>query len=337
MGSLKSNKNDSVQQLIEAGRLTAEERTMHLISVGVASVFGVLGLIEIDVKITRLLVIAVLLFAGVVFIHYFRHFYKSVKKGSVELQFVTDSNSIVIKQNDYQINMDDLLNSLSEAELKKLIFVVGIDAGGIILNVLPSGTAYSVREYLDKNYKSIDGKKPSACMQESIDDYIRNNLDKVLSKGSVNAFINKKEYPIIPFNTCIISGMMLKKDGKDDKIYHCNVMMVVNSKSTFIDNKLPKIDEWPNSNDTVPTIFEKVKDSGYEYLMMAVIGTNKLLKNYQVILSQIINQFARNCKLNGDIKTLYISIRKTDYGKTMTLSQIYKYNHESASFYKHKQ
>lgn len=77
MGSLKSNKNDSVQQLIEAGRLTAEERTMHLISVGVASVFGVLGLIEINVKITRLLVIAVLLFAGVVFIHYFRHFIRA--------------------------------------------------------------------------------------------------------------------------------------------------------------------------------------------------------------------------------------------------------------------
>jgi hypothetical protein len=69
--------------------------------------------------------------------------------------------------------------------------------------------------------------------------------------------------------------------------------------------------------------------------MLGVMGTNGMRQAYQVIFSQIINQYARICYKDdlNPLLHLYISIREKDYSKRMTLSQLERFVRQCARYY----
>jgi len=117
------------------------------------------------------------------------------------------------------------------------------------------------------------------------------------------------------------------------------LILIANSrKETPFDKNLEeRMMDDNKSNIIVPKVFDYLlKANKYTGAMIGVMGTNGMGQSYQVVFSQIINQFARICYKDRrcPLLHLYISIREEDYNRShMTLSHLERYVRQCADYY----
>jgi len=233
---------------------------------------------------------------------------------------------VTLLRNDFQENMHYLLHNLSQEDLDKFAFVMGIDRTGDLSISSESGVVHWVLKYLNDNYR---------CGQESPLEYIQKELNKYLDNHPHVEDINKLAY-----GTCVEVNLDLQPIGAstDMKDISCNLVLIANSRKEvpYEKNLEERMNDDDMSNIIVPMVFDYLLSTNwYSGAMIGVMGTNGMRQAYQVIFSQIINQYARICYKDdlNPLVQLYISIREKDYSKHMTLSQLEKYVRQCASYY----
>lgn len=252
---------------------------------------------------------------------------RQIVNGKMTVPFWGKSR-ITLVRNDFQNNMDHLLHVLDSQELESFAFVMGIDKTGRLDISSESGVVHSVLQYLNENYKCED-KKPQ--------DYIQKVVNAYLADSS-----HQDEYGQIAYGKCVEVRLLLtpiNNTGNSIGI-PCNLVLVANSRKKFPGEEQLKetmLDD-DQSNIIVPKVFDYLFDSKkYKGAMMGAMGTNQMGQSYQVVFSQIINQFARILHNDKDnkcvLQNLYISIREVDYRRSTTLSNLVKYVRECTSFY----
>lgn len=245
--------------------------------------------------------------------------------------------TVTLLRNDYEINLNNLLHSMPSTEQAKTIFVIGLDQSGSLAKSTRKGILSSVLALLDSSFICNNGNLPSTEIQQQID-------GKLLEKNTGAADNNA------PFSMgdCIEINLVLKEiskkkiSKKSDERFLCNLLLVANSKKIFPDDE-KQIEKVTDENETyliIPQILDYLNGSGYSYAMIGIMGSNGLSQPYQVIFSQIINQFARVCIKNNDsddLKRLYISIREKDYLRwNVSLSQLESFVQACSKFYNKK-
>ena len=251
------------------------------------------------------------------------HWYIKIKRGFLSLKLMHE-RQVTLMRNSFEINADYLFKHMSQEELRTFVMIMGIDRTGKMKLNTTQGVAYYMLKYLDEHY-SCNNTLPSVEIQTQIDIY----CDKKTCTDS--------EYRLA-YTDCIEIKMNLvpqKAMGKE--IIPCNLIMVANSRKTEIDS-IECLEGDGTTNIIIPAIFEylKKKDS-YKSAMIGIIGSNKMSQPYNVIFSQIINQFMRISILDRSfsLKHLHISIREEDYHRwQLSLSQIEAYVYACSRFYR---
>ena len=276
---------------------------------------------EIALYILSELSVIVLLYALYKFVSWFRH----IIKGRMMVPLFGE-RKVTLLRNDFQANMNTLFQNLTKQELDKFAFVMGIDRTGNLSISSEGGVVYSVLNYLNDKYVH-DQKQPLIYIQSQLNEYLNTHphADK----------INKIDY-----GTCIEVNLELKpKDYEVADVIPCNLIFIANSRKKVPNEK--KLEENmlddDMSNIMVPNVFDYLYSTKwYTSAMIGVMGTNGMGQKYQIVFSQIINQFARIC-FNDEscpLKDLFISIREQDYNRShITLSHLEKYVRECAEYY----
>lgn len=269
------------------------------------------------------LAIIVILFSIIIFFTW----YRKIIKGRMSVSMF-DNRKVTIIRNDYQTNMDVLLHELSIQELKKFAFVMGIDRSGRLDISSESGVVHWVIKYLNENY-SVNGEKPEVYMQQVLDAYI--------DEHPQTDPLNKLSY-----GTCIPVELNLSPICTEtiDHTIPCNLILIANSRKEEPDNK-DKIESMADdgqSNIIVPEVFAYIL-SGFKYrgAMIGAMGTNGMKQPYQIVFSQILNQYARICYKKNEctLRHLYISIREEDYIRYgVSLSLLERYLRNCSDYYK---
>lgn len=250
---------------------------------------------------------------------------KRIAQGRLSVS-INDKQNVILLRDDYQKNMDKLLNELSEEQLQRFTFIMGVDRTGDLSVSTKKGVVYSVLDYLDNNYH-CNQTKPRDVAQEQLTNYLDKKDKKILSYGECVEI----HMIITPINDK--SGKAINKP--------CNILFIANSEHPYPDdeNMGECITEGGMSYTIVPEAFRHIEKAQlYNGVMIGAMGTNAANQDYRVILSQTINQFARIYLSNGSkdsLYNLYISIREEDYydRHQMTLSQIADYVRHCAQFY----
>ena len=317
MGTRKPKNSYAKESIIYAlGRISQT----HV--VGVFTFFWALAIPIFD----WCLVIEILLFAFLAFLLIWFtilaiNSYRKIFKGSFDVAIVGDSE-IIIKRNDFQLNMEYILRNWKEQELDDFVFIMGIDKRGKLGVSSGGGVVRSVFEYLNANYSCENDKKniPQDSIQSQLDAYMKQKRRKSLKYGD-----------------CVnIDLKLCKNDSTEEKktLKPCHLVLVANSYCKK-ENGQEVLEDGGMSSKIVPFVFDYLHDARYTSAMIGVMGTNGMFQRYQVIFSQIINQFARLSYSNEThLKNLYISIRENDYEKSkVTLSQLVKYVRQCADYY----
>lgn len=230
-------------------------------------------------------------------------------------------------RNDFQKNMDLMLHDLSSDELEKFAFIMGIDRTGKLDISSTGGVVYSVLKYLNTNYMCEE-----QCPVDFIQQVIDKKMETLLAKG--------KEHDL-DYGVCIEVKMKLQSihNTESISIIPCNLILIANSRKEDPKDKNleERMTDDNQSNIIVPKVFDYLlKTNWYGGAMIGVMGTNGMGQSYQVIFSQIINQFARICYKDKHcpLYHLYISIREADYSRSdMSLSHLEKYVRQCAEYY----
>lgn len=232
-------------------------------------------------------------------------------------------HNITLIRNGYDDNMDYLLHNIQPNDLNEFAFVMGIDKTGKLSISSQGGVVKSVMDYLTKNYK----ENPIVLAQKQIDVFMEKK-ENVDNNGQ------------LAYGTCVevhlnLNPIIAKESGES---IPCNLILVANSRKLFPDSDKDNImTDDGQSNIIVPKVFEYLYERNvYKGVLFGVLGTNGMGQTYQVVFSQIINQYARICFMKKPflLKNLYISIRDEDYSNSkITLSSLEKYVRECAEYY----
>lgn len=256
-----------------------------------------------------------------------------IVKGRMTVPFFGKRKTTLLR-NDYQENMDYLLHQLSSQKLDKFAFVMGIDMTGDLSISSEGGVVYSVLKYLNENYMCVDEKNTSEPVKPI--DYIQKSLNEHVAKCQAEDPSYKLNYGV-----CVEVSLNLRPINATDtdSAIPCNLILTANSRKEVPNDKNMEermLDD-NQSNIIVPNVFDYLmKTSWYEGVMIGVMGTNGMRQSYQVIFSQIINQFARVCYKDSrsPLESLYISIREKDYNNShMSLSNLERYVRQCAEYY----
>ena len=318
MGTRKPKNSYAKESIIYAlGRISQT----HV--VGVFTFFWALAIPIFD----WCLVIEILLFAFLAFLLIWFtilaiNSYRKIFKGSFNVDIV-DDREIIIRRNDFQKNMSDVLDCLEIQALNKFVFVMGIDKSGNLNVSTGSGVVFSVLKYLNANYTCMDEMNETITPQESI-------------QCQLSKYMEDKGKRTLSYCECVNIDMTLLPKGllKRNNTKPCHLILIANSLHVE-ENGKDELKGGKYSSRIVPCVFDHLCKTGYTDVMIGVMGTNGMLQPYQVVFSQIINQYARICYANNNnVRHLYISIRGNDYERSkVTLSQLVKYVRECADYY----
>ncbi len=286
-----------------------------------AAIWGVLSFF-LDAKTGLYIFLIMASVCVVVAMWTFLKLFVSIKGGRVTVTMFGKRTTTLLR-NDFQENMDYLLHSLTHEELKRFAFIMGIDITGRLDISSESGVAHWVLKYLDENY---------LCEQVSPMDYIQQELNKELKSHPSGS---------LSYGDCVEIRCKLQQKTRTDSdtMIPCNLILIANSRKEVPNNKKleEKMLDDNMSNIIVPKVFDYLlMTSWYTGCMMGVLGTNGMRQSYQVIFSQIINQFARVCykDMRSPMLHLYISVRESDYNRSnMSLSNLEKYVRQCAGYY----
>lgn len=290
---------------------------------GLAFVWGIFNNLlsqEIAFMVLSVLAVIVLIYALIKYSLWLRH----VIKGRMTVPMLGKRQTTLLR-NDYQANMDLLLHNLPIQTLEKFVFIMGIDRTGDLGISSEGGVVFSVLHYLNKYYK---------CGQDEPMTYIQNEIDKYLACHESADELNKLSY-----GTCVPVKLHLQPLNDNTEIIPCNLILIANSRKESPNEKdlEERMIDDNKSNIIVPKVFDYfLKANKYTGAMIGVMGTNGMGQSYQVVFSQIINQFARICykDRNCPLQHLFISIREADYSRShMTLSHLEKYVRQCAQYY----
>ena len=256
----------------------------------------------------------------------FSIWYWKIIKGRMSVS-IFDNRLVTIIRNDYQINMDALLHELPTHELKKFAFIMGIDRTGRLDISTECGIVHWVMKYLNENY-TVNGEKPEHFMQQTLDEYINEHIQ--------SDSLNK-----LPYGTCIPVELNLLPISASitDQTIPCNLILIANSRKEEPGkkDKNENVSDDGQSNIIVPTAFAYILNTlKYKGAMIGVMGTNGMQQPYQIVFSQILNQYARICyqKKACTLRHVYISIREEDYIKDgVSLSHLEKYLRDCSDYY----
>lgn len=244
---------------------------------------------------------------------------RRIKSGILE-EKIREGRSVTVIRNGYEENLDFLLRTLPREELKRFVFISGIDICADLSVNTKNGTTYCILHYLDRGYRCTDNSVPSEETQRQLDAY---------RKG------RKLDYG----ETVFINLRLLSKTETEPEETYCNIMFVANSRKENYDNPqmFESLKEDGQSPVIVPSIFnnlDKAKD--YTGAMIGIIGSRSLYQPFPVVYSQIINQFARISYQEGAGPfKLYVSIREEDYIRwNCSLSQLAEYVRECIKLYR---
>lgn len=248
-----------------------------------------------------------------------------LKRGRITVSML-DNRQVSLIRNGFPENMSILLQELDAAKLATFAFVMGIDRSGDLSVSTRNGIVYWVLDFLDKHY-ICEGMLPSHAAQKQLNAYLETHTIDF-------AEINKLAY-----GTCVEIHLELTSADKPDPM-PCNLLFVANSRKEIPGEKCfsEKVNDDNKSNIIIPKVFNYLMDTNkYTGAMIGVMGTNGMRQKYQIIFSQIINQYARVCYIDDlcYLKHLYISIREEDYYQRhgMPLSQLAEYVRHCAVFY----
>lgn len=321
MGAEESNRSYVKESCLYAAEKISQTRIKKLL----ASVWGVAAPIIGLTKNVTILIIMFSVFLAIFLVWFIIIAIKSYRKifnGSFNVAIVED-REIIIRRNDFQKNMSVVLDSLDNQALDKFVFVMGIDKSGNLGVSTGSGVVFSVLKYLNANYTCMDEINETITPQESI-------------QGQLNNYLGNKKKRSLSYGESVNIDMTLSPKGilNRNNPKPCHLILIANSLHVE-KNGQDELKGGKYSSRIVPCVFDHLCKTGYSDAMIGVMGTNRMFQRYQVIFSQIINQFARLCYSNEThLKKLYISIRENDYEKSkVTLSQLVKYVRQCADYY----
>ena len=289
--------------------------------VGIWGVINSLLNKDIGWQVLMVLVVVGLLHAICVFLYWYVH----IKNGRMSISLFR-KREVTLLRNDFQENMNYILHNLSHEDLDKFAFVMGIDRTGNLSISSESGVVHWVLKYLNDNYR---------CGKELPLDFIQKELNNYLDNHPQVEETNKLAY-----GTCVEVKLLLQPIDASTKLNDipCNLILIANSRKEIPNEK--NHEEWMSDDDKsniiVPKVFDYLLSTNwYRGAMLGVMGTNGMRQAYQVIFSQIINQYARICYKDdlNPLLHLYISIREKDYSKRMTLSQLERFVRQCARYY----
>lgn len=318
-----SSENTSVYVYIKEAYHQSKKAILTFIG-GLAAIWGVLS--SLLGQIEGRYIFAALAFVGIVYaIFKYSYWFWRIKKGRMSVPVFKKRNVILLRDG-YPENMEKLFHELSQDELQKFAFVMGIDRTGDLGISTKGGVVYAVFNYLDKCYQCNE-QFPSVVAQRQLGDFI------------------KRYPPVDPLNklaygTCVEIHLMLSPVGNSDvQSIPCNLIFIANSRKEDPNdkNKSEALNDDKKSNIIIPKVFDYLLSTNkFEGVMMGVMGTNGMRQTYQVIFSQTINQFARVSYKDeqNPLSRLYISIREQDYTKwNMSLSQLGEYVRLCSKYY----
>ena len=293
------------------------------------TIWEICGVLSGAENIRRLVFAGLLSAIAVSFLIFLWGLWKAIS-GNIKIKIC--NKAVILLRNDYDVNLNYLLHDLSPAEQSKTIFVTGFDQSGKLSVSSHKGILFSVLNLLDSSFICNDGNIPSAEIQHQI--------NRKISEKNSNSIDKKAPFSM---GECIEIKLILKeKEQKRDACFSCNLLLIANSKKIYPDDE-KQIEKVTDENETyivIPKALDYLNGSGYRFVMIGVMGSNGLSQPYQVIFSQIINQFARICIKNNDstdLKELYVSIREEDYSRwNVSLSQLESYVQACSRFYNTK-
>lgn len=255
----------------------------------------------------------------------FCSWFSRIKKGRMSIK-IFHNRDVTLLRNDFQENMNYLLHSMSPEELDKFAFVMGIDRTGNLSISSEGGVVHWVLKYLNENYM---------CGEKAPLNYIQEELDKYMDEHPHAEEMNKLAY-----GTCVEVELNLQPiiATENKEVIPCNLVLIANSRKEVPNEKNleERMKDDDMSNIIVPKVFDYLLSTNwYTGAMIGVMGTNGMRQAYQVVFSQIINQYARICYKEdmNPLSRLFISIREKDYRKRMTLSQLEQYVRQCAHYY----
>lgn len=254
------------------------------------------------------------------------NWYYKVVQGSLTVT-ILQSRKVTLIRNNFEVNAAYLFSHLPKTELEELVLVMGIDRIGLLDVCSANSVAYDLLKWLEKNY-NFQGESPTKEIQRQIDDYCENTL-------------KTKEFLRLPYGTCIEVRMKLTSNlFPEEEPTPCNLLMIANTRKKNYENSMMKeaLADDKTANNIIPDVFKYLQEvRHYKSVMVGVMGSNNVGQPYQVVFSQIINQFARVCIFEQSIQLnhLYISIREEDYYNrwNLSLAQLESYLQECSKYY----
>ena len=237
-----------------------------------------------------------------------------IKRETIEFGFGEDSSFFVMK-NDFTVNMERLLSAEENRE-KDFYFAMGIDRSLDVSISTKKGVFFSVLEFLIQNYG--------------------------LSSENVQALIDKARENQFPQKNVLDYGdtLVVKIDSENKKGFY--LLLVANSEKreeAKISNNMELV-KGEDSRIIILRLFEKCESLNCENLVLGAFGTNGLKFPYAVIVTEIINAYAKNrLTLNDSYpKNVYLSVRKEDMTRHhLSHSDIVLYIQRVSRFYAKKQ
>lgn len=320
---MKHSENTSVYVYIKEAYHQSKKPILTFIG-GLAAIWGVIN--TLLGQIEGRYIFAVMALMGVFYaIYKYSYWFWSIKKGRMSVTLLKKRN-VTLLRDGYPENMEKLFHELSQEELQKFAFVMGIDRTGNLRISTKGGVVYAVFNYLDKHYQCKE-QLPSIVAQQQLDDFL------------------KHYQPVHPLNklaygTCVEIHLTLSPVGSsDNQNIPCHLIFIANSRKEAPNDKdkAEALNDDKMSDIIIPKVFDHLLGTNkFEGVMMGAMGTNGMRQRYQVILSQTINQYARlNYKdEQNPLNHLYISIREQDYTKwNMSLSQLGEYIRLCSKYY----
>ncbi len=283
----------------------------------------------------RKLVFAGLLFAAALCVIIYLFGLKKAISGNISIPLC--GRTVTLLQDDYQENMVRLMEKTGEEEAKKTLYIMGIDMSGDLSISTEKGILHDVIPLLDRDF--VHFMPGDASSKKTPSEEIRAQIDEYLAKKQKEQKADRTESGLA-FGECVRIDLTLKRRNQPDgKTYYCNLLMVANSKKIHEgdEKQKEKVEDLGKSYIVIPGALDYANGSGCSQVMIGVMGTNGMAQPYQVMFSQIINQFARIAIKDEhpeDLRQVYISIRESDYSRwKANLSQLEAYAQTCSRFY----
>ncbi len=277
-------RNSSAKEYIKLLREATEMSLKDIIKIWsvIAFIWGItstfMGLYELQYFI------AVGLLLSVVFLI---KYILEIKKDTRRFDFGENKGCFVLMKDGYTENMQKVLSDEQNAE-KDFYFAMGIDRSLSLAVSTHKGILFSVLGFLKENYgltledmqEKVNAAKARQFSQKEVLDY-----------GDI---------------------LKIKIEGKNNQTFY--LLLIVNSvKKDNTENGEMELVGGPDSRIIILKLFEYCREIDCENLFVGAFGTNGLHFPYDVVVSEIINAYVKNQKVdNGIPKNVYLSVRKED-------------------------